>query len=130
MTQITIDLPENLDESARRLGKATARNLADTLADTLEIVLPVFNNLSRTGDRTEISYLLDNEVIELANLKMDIFQNQRLGDLQTRGKSTGLTEAEGYELFVLMSIYQMGQLKKSIALAEAVKRGLRESLLP
>jgi hypothetical protein len=69
-------------------------------------------------------------VIELANLKMDIFQNQRLGDLQTRGKSTGLTEAEGYELFVLMSIYQMGQLKKSIALAEAVKRGLRESLLP
>jgi hypothetical protein len=130
MTQITIDLPENLVESARRLGKATARNLADTLADTLEIVLPVCNNLSQIGDRTEISYLLDNEVIELANLKMDILQNQRLGDLQTKGKSTGLTEAEGYELFVLMSIYQMGQLKKSIALAEAVKRGLRETLLP
>ena len=92
--------------------------------------MPVFNNLSQIGDRTEISYLLDNEVIELSNLKMDIFQNQRLGDLQTKGKSTGLTEAEGYELFVLMSIYQMGQLKKSIALAEAVKRGLREPLLP
>jgi len=130
MTQITIDLPENLVESAQRLGIATARNLSDILADTLEIVLPVFNNLSRTGDRTEISYLLDNEVIELANLKMDVFQNQRLGDLQTKGKITGLTEAEGYELFVLMSIYQMGQLKKSIALAEAVKRGLREPLLP
>jgi hypothetical protein len=130
MTQITIDLPENLVKSAQRLGKATARNLSDILADTLEIVLPVFNNLSGTSGQKEISHLLDTEVIELANLKMDAFQNQRLGDLQAKGKSIGLTEAEGYELFVLMAIYQMGQLKKSIALTEAVKRGLREPLLP
>ena len=130
MTQITIDLPDNLVESAQRLGTATARNLSDILADTLEIVLPVFNNLSGTSSQKEISHLLDTEVIELANLKMDAFQNQRLGDLQAKGKSTGLTEAEGYELFVLMSIYQIGQLKKSMALAEIVKRGLREPLLP
>jgi hypothetical protein len=130
MTQITIDLPENLVESAQRLGKATARNLSDTLADTLEIILPVFNNLSEIGDRNEFSHILDPEVMELANLKMDAFQNQRLGNLQAKGKNTGLTEAEGYELLVLMSIYQMGQLRKSMALAEAVKRGLREPLQP
>ena len=65
MTQITIDLPENLVESAQRLGKATARNLSDTLADTLGIVLPVFNNLSEIGDRTELSHLLDIEVVLL-----------------------------------------------------------------
>jgi hypothetical protein len=130
MTQITIDLPENLVKSAERLGQATARNLSDTLADTLGVILPVFNNLSEIGDRTELSHLLDIEVIELSNLKMDVFQNQRLGYLQAKGKSTGLTEAEGYELLVLISIYQMGQLRKSMALAEAVKRGLREPLLP
>ncbi|MEE3719531.1 hypothetical protein V2H45_22565 [Tumidithrix elongata RA019] len=130
MTQITVNLPDGLIESAERLGKATARELSDILADTLEIILPVFNNLSGTSDRTEISHLLDAEVIELANLKMDEFQNQRLGDLQAKGKNAGLTEAEGYELLVLMSIYQIGQLKKSMALAEAVKRGLREPLLP
>jgi hypothetical protein len=130
MTQVTIDLPVSLVESAKCLGKATARDLSDVLLDTLEIILPTFNYLSAIGNHVEVSHLSDSEVIELANLKMDAVQNQRLGELQAKGKNTGLTEAEGYELSVLISIYQMGQLRKSMALAEAVKRGLREALLP
>ena len=130
MTQITIDLPVSLVESAQCLGKATERELSDVLIDTLEIILPTFNNLSAGGNHLEVSHLLDSEIIELANSKMDAVQNQRLGELQAKGKNTGLTEAEGYELLVLISIYQMGQLRKSIALAEAVKRGLREPLIP
>jgi len=130
MTQVTIDLPVSLVESAQCLGKATARELSEVLIDTLEIILPAFNKLSESGNHVEVSHLLDAEVIELANLKMDAVQNQRLGELQAKGKNTGLTEAEGYELLVLISIYQMGQLRKSMALAEAVKRGLREPLLP
>ncbi|REJ40737.1 MAG: hypothetical protein DWQ53_20960 [Microcystis flos-aquae DF17] len=130
MTQITINLPVSLPESAQCLGKATERELSEVLIDTLEIILPTFNNLSAVGNHLEVSHLLDSEVIELANSKMDAVQNQRLGELQAKGKNTGLTEAEGYELLVLISIYQMGQLRKSIALAEAVKRGLREPLIP
>ncbi|MBC1198314.1 hypothetical protein H0901_24590 [Microcystis aeruginosa BLCCF158] len=125
MTQITINLPVSLLESAQCLGKATERELSEVLIDTLEIILPTFNNLSAVGNHLEVSHLLDSEVIELANLKMDAVQNQRLGELQAKGKNTGLTEAEGYELLVLISIYQMGQLRKSMALAEAVKRGLK-----
>jgi hypothetical protein len=130
MTQITINLPVSLLESAQCLGKATERELSEVLIDTLEIILPTFNNLSAVGNHLEVSHLLDSEVIELANSKMDAVQNQRLGELQAKGKNTGLTEAEGYELLVLISIYQMGQLRKSIALDEAVKRGLREPLIP
>ena len=130
MTQITINLPVSLLESAQCLGKATERELSEVLIDTLEIILPTFNNLSAVGNHLEVSHLLDSEVIELAKSKMDAVQNQRLGELQAKGKNTGLTEAEGYELLVLISIYQMGQLRKSIALAEAVKRGLREPLIP
>ena len=130
MTQITINLPNSLVESAQCLGQATARELSQVLIDTLEIILPTFNNLSAISNHPEASHLSDSEVIELANLKMDEVQNQRLGELQAKGKNTGLTEAEGYELSVLISIYQMGQLRKSMALAEAVKRGLREPLLP
>jgi uncharacterized protein YnzC (UPF0291/DUF896 family) len=55
-------------------------------------------------------------------------QNQRLGELQQRGKVIGLTEAERYELLALLRIYQLGQLRKSEALAEAVCRGLRSPL--
>jgi hypothetical protein len=44
------------------------------------------------------------------------------------GKATGLTEPERYELLALLQIYQLGQLRKSEAIAEAVERGLLEPL--
>lgn len=74
-----------------------------------------------------ITELPDTDVLMLAS-KMDEVQNQRLGNLQAKGKAEGLTSAERYELLALLQIYQFGQLRKSAALAEAVRRGLRESL--
>ncbi|MGM3306752.1 hypothetical protein ACSQ6I_12400 [Anabaena sp. WFMT] len=127
---ITINLPENLVESAQRLGEATARDLSDVLVDPLEIVLPTFNNLSEISINSRISNLSDADVLDIANLKMEAVQNNRLGELQAKGKNTGLTENERYELLVLMSIYQIGQLRKSEGLAEAVKRKIINPLLP
>ncbi|QKQ75973.1 hypothetical protein FBB35_24140 [Nostoc sp. TCL240-02] len=40
-------------------------------------------------------------------------------------KNTALTEIERYELLVLISIYQIGQLRKSEGLAEAVRRQIK-----
>ncbi len=127
---ITINLPENLAASVQRLGEATARNISEVLVDTLEIILPSLNNVSENSLNSEISQMSNQEVIELANLKMEATQNQRLGELQAKGKNTGLTETERYELLGLMSIYQIGQLRKSAGLAEAVRRGLKTALLP
>jgi hypothetical protein len=59
---------------------------------------------------------------------MDPVQNDRLTELQTRGKANGLTEAERAELLSLLHLYQVGQLRKSAGLAEAVQRGLRTPL--
>ena len=61
---------------------------------------------------------------------MDPVQNDRLAELQTRGKAVGLTEAERVELLSLLHLYQVGQLRKSQGLAEAVRRGLRTPLRP
>ena len=127
---ITINLPESVVASVQRLGEATSRNISEVLADTLEIILPTFSNLSEINLNSEVSQLSNQEVMELANLKMELAQNQRLGELQAKGKNAGLTEAERYELLVLMSIYQIGQLRKSAGLAEAVRRGLKTPLLP
>ncbi len=41
---------------------------------------------------------------------------------------TGLTEAESYELLAMLQIYQLGQLRKSEGLAEAVRRKLKTPL--
>ena len=127
---ITINLPESLAASIQRLGEATAREISDVLLDTLEIVLPTLDNLSEMSINSSIPDISDEEVLELANLKMDVVQNQRLGELQAKGKNTGLTAGERYELLILMSIYQMGQLRKSEGLAEAVKRGIKTPLSP
>ena len=127
---IIINLPESLAASVQRLGEATAREISDVLLDTLEIVLPTLDNLSEMSINSNIADISDEEVLELANLKMDVVQNQRLGELQAKGKNTGLTAGERYELLILMSLYQMGQLRKSEGLAEAIKRGIKTPLLP
>jgi uncharacterized protein YnzC (UPF0291/DUF896 family) len=72
--------------------------------------------------------LSDDEVLTLANSKMGLAQNERLGELQIRSKVEGLTEAERAELLALLHIYQTGPLRKSEGLAEAVRRGLRQPL--
>ncbi|AHJ31134.1 hypothetical protein PN465_03485 [Nodularia spumigena CS-584] len=85
----TINLPESLAASVQRLGEATAREISDVLLDTLEIVLPTLDNLSEISINSSIPDISDQELLELANLKMDVVQNQRLGELQAKGKNTG-----------------------------------------
>jgi hypothetical protein len=123
--EVTLTLPDNLVEYAKRLGDATQRDVAAILADALEMLLPTWENLPESSSYPSVSSLSDTEVLILADSKMDAVQNQRLGELQQQGKTTGLTEAERYELLALLQIYQLGQLRKSEALAEAVQRGLR-----
>ncbi len=98
------------------------------LAEALEMMWPSLGNLSEEDPFPRASRLSDLEVLELADSKMDAAQNERLSDLQTTGKTGGLTFAERLELAALLQIYQLGQLRKSEGLAEAVQRGLRQPL--
>jgi len=126
--ELTLSLPESLIEHAKRFGEASQRDVESVLEDALEMMWPTLGDVPDTSQYPPVSSLSDAQVLALADSKMDPIQNQRLGQLQERGKANGLTEAERYELLVLMHIYQLGQLRKSEALAEAVQRGLREPL--
>ncbi len=128
--EIKLNLPESIIESAQRLGNATQRDIAGVLVDALLLLLPTLENLPNNHLYTPVSELSDEEILELADAKMDVGQNQRLGELQTKGKKVGLTEAENYELLALMQVNQIGLLRKSEALAVAVQRGLRVPLHP
>jgi hypothetical protein len=126
--EVTLHLPEHLVEHAKRFGEATQRDVGQVLVDTLEMLWAT----TGPGPALEppISTLTDADVLALANAKMDPVQNDRLAELQTRGKADGLTEAERVELLSLLHLYQVGQLRKSEGLAEAVRRGLRPPLRP
>jgi Mn-dependent DtxR family transcriptional regulator len=127
--EVTLKLPENLIEQARQLGAATQRDLGTVLTDVLEMLWLTVDGVPEPETAQLIAELSDSEVLKLAEMKMDEVQNQRLGTLQAKGKAEGLSSAERYELLALLQIYQLGQLRKSEALAEAVQRGLREPLV-
>jgi hypothetical protein len=127
MTEVTLNLPDPLIAHAQKLGLATQRNLNTVLTDTLAMLWLTLDEIPGTSEPS-VSELSDSAVLELSNSKMNEAQNQRLGDLQTKGKTAGLTDAERYELLALLQIYQLGQLRKSEALAEAIHRRLLEPL--
>lgn len=125
--EITLNLSEPLIQRAKQFGSATNRDVEAILIDSLEMMWPTLSGLPDFG-YPPVKDLSDEEVLTLADTKMDKAQNERLGWLQSKGKEEGLTREEQYELLTLLQILQLGQLRKSEALAEAVKRGLREPI--
>ena len=109
MATITLEIPDELMLQITQLG--------DRFPEWLMVNLPDSNLYP------SISSLSDSEVQDLARLKLSVNQNDRLGELQEKGKASNLVEMERYELLSLLQIYQLGQLRKSEAIAEMAKRG-------
>ena len=122
--KVVLSLPENVVEHIQSFSQATNRDISTVLADTVEMMWPAWETLLRRNDYPPVETLSDSEIIALACSKMDSSQNERLGQLQARGKAEKLTISEQVELLVLMRLYQLGQLRKSQGLAEAARRGL------
>ena len=74
--------------------------------------------------------LTDAELLALTDLQLPAAQEQRLSTLLDRQHADAITEQERAELVALFQLYQEGLLRKAQALAEAVRRGLREPLDP
>jgi predicted DNA-binding protein len=127
-TQVTLTLPDEVYRRAERLAQLSSRDIADVLADTIEL------SLSRVGLNSEavepVSGLSDEEVMALAELQLASDQDQRLSSLLDKQQAGALIEAERSELLALMQVYQESLLRKAQALREAVQRGLREPLEP
>ncbi|MGA1283670.1 MAG: hypothetical protein ACO34J_06350 [Prochlorothrix sp.] len=128
--QITLDLPDTLFQPAQSLGHGSNPDVQVALRSSLEALCLILGQTSQSALLPPVATLSDPEVLTLAATKLSLVQSDRLHTLQTQGKATGLTELEQYELFSLLYIYQLGQLRKSEALAEAVQRGLRSPLSP
>jgi predicted DNA-binding protein len=127
-TQVTLTLPDEVYRRAERLAQLSSREVADVLADTIEL------SLSPVGLKSEavepVSGLSDEEVMALAELQLASDQDQRLSSLLDKQQAGTLIEAERSELLALMQVYQESLLRKAQALREAVQRGLREPLEP
>lgn len=128
--EVTLALPENLVEDARRFGTATRRDVQTVLAGVLEMMWPTLDEVSNHWDDRPVASLSDSEVLALSEAQMTMKQQDRFEELQTTGKEIGLTADERQELLGLRQIYEISMLRKSEALAEAVRRGLRGPMHP
>jgi len=69
--------------------------------------------------------LTDDEVLTLADSRMDATQSARMSELADKQQRTQLDAVEQHELSMLLYVYQQGSMRKADALVEAVKRGLQ-----
>ena len=119
---VLVALPDNVYHRAENIARLTSRDVADVLADTIEISLPSVN--VNPKHPLEIKGLSDDAVLAWVGQEMEPDADQRLSYLLGQQQDGLLGETERMELAALMQLYQEGLLRKAQALAEAVHRGL------
>lgn len=121
LMSVTLSLPDHIYQRAKQLAEMTGRDITDILSTVLARSLPP---LVAEIDDTPISAFEDAAVITLANSVMDQGLSDRMSALHQKQQTTMLSDQERAELEMLMAIYDVGQLRKTGTLVEAVRRGL------
>ena len=127
-TRIEVTLPDQTFHQAEFLARLANRQVADLLADTIVISLPVLTD--RDDMVRPVNELANVDILALTNLQLPPEQDERLSQLLAKQQMENLYPSERAELQALMRIYQIGLLRKSQALTEAVKRGILPALEP
>lgn len=126
-TQVTVTLPDDAYERAFEYAAYAKRDLSEIIAAALASSLP---SIEAIDELKGISKLPDREILALTELRMDPEADRRLSGLLEEQQAGTLSDLEGAELAALMKGYELGLLRQSQALAEAVRRGLMAPLTP
>lgn len=127
-TQVVLTLSDDLYERVQQWAAVTQRDVPHILADALDIALTPL--LASPEEAQPVTSMSDAEVMALARVPMAPQQGKRLDHLLAKQREEKLTVQEQSELLALMHGYHRLWLRQSAALAEAVRRGLREPLAP
>ena len=120
-TQVILNLPDETYERAAQYAAYAKRDLSDIITTALASTLPSREAIHQLQ---AIAKLSDREVLALTELRMEPEADRQLSELLERQQAGRLSEMEQAELAALMKIYELGLLRQSQALAEAVQRGL------
>lgn len=118
--QITLQISDFVLGQAAQIGFTSKKQIEEVLAHWLEISFA----------EEPVEKLSDEEVLALSNMKFSAQEQARFSYLLSGNRENELTSAEKEELNQFMRYYERGLLRKSQALVEAVRRGLREAPEP
>lgn len=127
-TQVTLTLPDGLFERAQNWAARMGQPLDCVLTQAIESSLAPLG--SGGADTRPVAQWTEEEVLAAADLQMTPTDDQRMSQLLGDQQARRLNAAEQTELSALMTTYQDGLLRKAQAVAEAVRRGLREPVRP
>lgn len=130
--QLTLTLPSEFVHRAQQWAARANCDVGEIVAMAAILSLPPLEVEAPAGEdeRHPLEELTDAQVLALTHLQMEPAQDSRLSILLERQQAALLSPSERAELDALMSRYEIGLLRKAEALAEAVRRGLREPLHP
>ena len=118
--EISVKLPNSLYEDVSHLARAKKKSVAEIIKNA---VRKAVSDDAEIMERPLIDGS-DEEVLLLANMRMSEAENHRYSQLMESQREGKLTTIERNELDALFRVYQVGNLRKSQGIAEAVARGL------
>jgi hypothetical protein len=126
-TQVILNLPDETYQRATQYAAYANRDVSEIIVAAIASTLP---SLEAIAQLRTIAKLTDREVLALTELRMEPEADRRLSELLDCQQAGELSDLERAELAALMRTYEMGLLRQSQALAEAVRRGLIPPLEP
>jgi len=130
METITITLPSTLAAQARSLAEVRRQKLPDFLLAELQRILEKKDGrrMIRTDrqkiDRAYLRTISDQEVIKLANSRMEKWQALQMHRLIHLAGTRTPTPEEQKIIDALLEIHNELGIKKALGIAEAIRRGL------
>jgi len=121
--QVTLTLRDEVLRRAEQLALGSGRPVADVLVHAIETTFEPLGPLAEA--MVPVGRLPDDELLAVANSMMPTAQGERFNELLARQRENELTDAERSELMALVQAHDVGLVRKSQAIAEAVRRGLR-----
>lgn len=118
--EVTLNLPDNIYRSFKQLAEKTSQPIDEVIVEKIQTDYWV----NDAEFERNISNLSDEDVLELANLKLSKQQDKRMSQLLENQQESRVTTSEKIELEGLMGLYRMGNLRKAQGCLEAVRRGL------
>ena len=121
--EISVKLPNSLYQDVSHLAETKKKSVGEIIKNAVKKAVA---EESETLERP-LAGCSDEEVLGIANMKMAEAENKRMSELLYKNQADTLTPLERNEMESMVFVYQVGNLRKSQGIAEAVLRGLLKS---
>lgn len=121
--EVSVKLPDSLYKNVSQIARTKKKSVAEFVKNAVKKAV---DEEAEILERPLVG-CSDEEVLALANMKMAKDQAERQSELLYKNQADTLSPLERNELESMLYVYQIGNLRKSQGIAEAVLRGLIET---